>query len=275
MNTVNGLLTKISTLLLAPFESFPVSGLVLWGAVSGVVATYVFGRTSHQRRLAEVADQTRAQLLAMKLFKDDLSVTLRCQLELLKLTSQRLVYSVPPMIVMLIPFIFVLSQLAVWYEHEPLRVGARTVVQMELDEDAWSDLRNVELAAPPEVVVETESLRDDFAHTLCWRIRPKNPGRATLSWRLEGEEIRKELAVAEDAALICVSTRRPGSRTWDRLLHPGEAGFSSTDPIRSIEVEHAVRRSPIFGFDVPWWVTFLIASVVAALLARRFLGVHF
>lgn len=275
MNSLNTLLTRIGALLLAPFESYPVTGLVLWGAVSGVIATYLFGRTSSQRRLAEAADQTRAQLLAIRLFKDDLGVTFRCQLELLKATGKRLIHSVPPMVVMLIPFVFVLTQLAVWYEHAPLDVGEPVIVQMELTEDAWPALRNTKLESPAEIAVETESLRDDAEHTLCWRVRPQNPGHATLSWKLDGKEFDKDLAVADDASLMCVSPRRPGSGFWDRLLHPAEAGFSTADPVRSIDVQHATRQSPIFGLDVPWWATFLIASIVAALLVRRFLGVTF
>ena len=85
----------------------------------------------------------------------------------------------------------------------------------------------------------------------------------------------KEVAVAQESALVCVSTRRPGSTTWDRLLHPAEPGFSSGDPVQGIEVQHAARHSPIFGLDVPWWATFLIASIVAALVVRRFFGVQF
>ncbi len=274
MNNFNSWLTWIGAVLLDPFQSYPVTGLVLWGAVSGIVATYVFGRTSSQRRLAQVADQTRAQLLAIKLFKEDLRVTFQCQLALLKATGKRLAYSVPPMLVMIIPFLLVMVQLAVRYEKEPLRPGAATVVRMKLADDAWDTMSNVKLEAPPGVV-ETESLRDEFQHTLCWRIRPPKPGSIRLSWRLGGEEIHKEVAVAEEAALVCVSTRRPGTGVWDRLLHPAEAGFSSADPVQSIDVEHSVRRLPVFGLDVPWWATFLIASTISALMVRRLFGVHF
>ena len=72
-----------------------------------------------------------------------------------------------------------------------------------------------------------------------------------------------------------VSTRRPGTDVWDRLLHPAEAGFSDGDPVQSIDVQYAARRSPIFGLDVPWWATFLIASTFTALVVGRFCGVQF
>jgi len=74
---------------------------------------------------------------------------------------------------------------------------------------------------------------------------------------------------------VCVSTRRPRPDTWDRLLYPTEAGFSSADPVQSIDVQHAVRHSPIFGLNIPWWATFFITSTVSTLLFGRLVGVQF
>jgi hypothetical protein len=176
---------------------------------------------------------------------------------------------------MMIPFVLVMVQLAVRYEHVPLRPGETTVVQMKLAANAWDTLRDIQLEAPADVVVETQSHRDEFQHTLSWRIRPQKPGSITLSWDLAGEKLHKEVAVAQESALVSVSIRRPGTDTWDRLLHPAEAGFSAGDPVESIDVEHSMRSTPIFGVDVPWWATFLIASTVSALLVGRFVGVQF
>ena len=100
MDTINALLTSLGDLLLAPFRSRPATGLVFWSAVSGVCMAYVTGKTSNQRALRQAADNIRAQLFAIKLFKEDLVVTLRCQISLLKSTGQRLWHSLPPMLVL-------------------------------------------------------------------------------------------------------------------------------------------------------------------------------
>ena len=78
MTFLNSILTNLTATLLAPFTQIPLIGLVFWSAVAGVVMTVVFGKTSNQPALKRAADETRAQLLAIKLFKDDLSVTFRC-----------------------------------------------------------------------------------------------------------------------------------------------------------------------------------------------------
>ncbi len=83
MDRLNTFLTAAGEVLLAPFRQFPATGLVFWSVLTGIVMTYVFGKTSNQQALRRAADNIRAQLFAVKLFKDDLFVTFQCQTKLL------------------------------------------------------------------------------------------------------------------------------------------------------------------------------------------------
>ncbi len=276
MNPLNAILTRLFDWLLAPFEAWPLAGLVFWSAVCGVAMTFVFGKTSNQAALKRAADRTRAQLLAIKLFKDDLAVTFRCQVQLLKATGWRLLHSLPPMVVLIVPFTFILSQLGLRYEHQPLNTDRATVVSMQLSPSAWEQYQNVELEAPSNVVVETESLRDASQTTLYWRLRTTAAQTNPLRWTIGDQAIEKQLAVANDTGMVWpVSVRRPGPALIDRLLHPGETAFSNDGPVLDISVQHARRSTPVFGLDVPWWGTFFIVSILAALVVRRVLGVQF
>ena len=276
LNHFNTALTRLADWLLAPLATTPVVDLLCWSAVAGVVMTLVFGKTSNQNGLRWAVDQTRAQLLAIKLFKDDLGVTFRCQLQLLKATFWRLVYSLVPVLIMAIPFTLVLTQLALRYEHRPLTPGESTLVEMQLSGDAWPRYQDITLEVPDGVVAETESLRDATDHSLCWRIHPSAGRTATLRWRLGETTVTKDLAAADrPAQLLCVSTRRPGAGIVDRLLHPAEPGFPAAGPVRSITVDYPPRRTPVFGFNLPWWATFLLASILVALVVRRAVGVQF
>ena len=107
--------------------------------------TYVFGKTSNQRALRRAADNIRAQLFAVKLFKEDLFVTFQCQMTLLRSTGTRLLHSVPPMLVMIVPLLFVLTQLAMRYEFRPLVEGEQAVVAMHIKPDAWKANRDITL----------------------------------------------------------------------------------------------------------------------------------
>ena len=239
--------------------------------------TFVFGKTSNQRALKRAADETRAQLLAIKLFKDDLSVTFRCQVALLAATRRRLFHSLTPMFVMVVPFVLVLAHLAVHYEHRPLRSDESAIVIMRLAESAWDRGRDLALEPPTEGnLVATEALRDAEESALYWKVSPTRPGSVTLRWRFGDDVIDKRLAAADDVSrLTSVSVRRPGTGLFDRIIYPAEPGFDADSPVRSIEVRHPVRSTAVFGYDLPWWATFLIVSMLSAVLVRRHFGVQF
>ncbi|RMF78994.1 MAG: hypothetical protein D6744_09540 [Planctomycetota bacterium] len=73
---------------------------------------------------------------------------------------------------------------------------------------------------------------------------------------------------------------RPGSGTWqafgEQLLYPAEPAFAADSPIQRIEICGVQPLStPLFGWDINWVITFLIASIVAALIAKPWIGVQF
>jgi hypothetical protein len=72
-----------------------------------------------------------------------------------------------------------------------------------------------------------------------------------------------------------VSARRPDARLLERLLHPAEHAFDASAAVRAIVVHYPARATPILGLDVPWWLTFFIVSIVAALLAKPWIKVQF
>lgn len=276
MDTLNKLLTVVGDVLLAPFRNHPSLGLVFWSVVTGVVMTLVFGKTSNQRGLRRAADNIRAQLFAVKLFKEDLFVTFQCQLALLKFTGLRLWHSVPPMLVMLAPLLLVLTQLAMRYEYRPLAKGERAVVAMHVKPDHWKQLRTITLEDGAGFVVETEALRDEKTSTIWWRVRAEGDEPDRLEWRLNDLSISKEFPMAATPdRLRIANTIRPGRSFWDQVFYPAEPSLPDESPVGSIDIRLRPRETPILGLDIPWWATFFVVSMIAALVSGKLLGVQY
>ncbi len=277
MNWINGILTEISNLVLRPFASWPAQiTLVIVSVLAGIAMTIVFRHTSNQRALRAVANRIRAQLMCMRLFKDDLRVALSCQGSLLKSIGLRMCHALPPMAVLLIPFVLILSQLALRYESRPLPPGESVVAALHLSEAAWSANRNTAIQVPLGIQVETPPLRDDAEHTVYWRLRVDEPSAGALRWYVgPGVAEKTIVSTADPGRLLTVSVHRPGPGFWDRLLRPGEPGFDADGPVEAIDLYYPRRSTPFFGVDIPWWATFLIASMIAAMCVRPFLKVQF
>lgn len=276
MNVLNAILTAVSGAMLAPVARWPAwLVLVIVSAVSGVALAALFGRTSNQRALKAVAGRSRAQLMCMRLFKDDVKVALRCQWDLLKATGLRLWHSLPPMAVAIVPFVLVLAQLSLFFEHRPPAAGERVVVTLRAAPGRWADVEATTIQAPYGVAVETPALRDEGDRSVWWRLRIDDVPAGPLRWHVGGDLVEKSLVGGGAPALRAVSALRPGPGLWDRLLFPGEPGFPRGSAVESVEVRYPPRSTPILGFDVPWWGTFLIVSMLAAIVARPFLRVQF
>jgi len=277
MNALNSILTAITDTFFSLWAGGPAwAPLVVVSALAGLVAAIVFRFTSRQDLLRRDAELIQAQLLAMKLFRDDLGTICGSLGRLLRYTVLRLWHSLPPALVMGVPFVLLLVQLARWYEHAPLVPGDQALVLLQLSKDERSTTKNLALEQSAEFVVETPSLRDPEEHALYWRIGITQPREATLCWKLPRQKVEKRIAVVSDRQQhIAIDVRRPGPGWTDRLLHPGEAPFEASDTIRGIDVQYPRRSIPLLGLDLPWWATFLIVSALAAMFGGRVMRVQF
>lgn len=290
MNVLNAILVKLTGLLLAPFATLPSQvALVVIAAVAGVLAAVAFRYTSNQQALRRVADQIRANLLAMRLFKDDLRSVLGAQAGLLKASVLRLWYSLPPLAVLIVPFVLLLAQLSLWYEYEPLAPGDQAIVEVHVAPDAWAEYSGLELLAPDGIDVAgpvravAAAGNSPRLNVISWRLEPQTvpAGEEPLRLRLRlGDQVvaEKQLVVRNDHGanrLAFVSPLRPGPSFWDRLLYPGEPAFPADSPIQKIAISYRARANTLFGLRIHWVITFFVVSILAALAVKPLVKVQF
>jgi len=275
MSTFNRVICTVADAVLGTLAFLGPQGvLVVLSLAAGAIMLLVFRWTSNQHALKRVADRTRADLLAIRLFRDDPAVTLACQLDLLKASGWRLLHSLRPMAVMAVPFILLLIQMARWFEHRPLHPGEAVLVCVKLEPQAWPQdgMIDVRLDAPDGLVVETPALRIPSARQIDHRIRAAAPGDYRLRFTLNGRSFEKRLVVAD--AFVPLNPTRPGERLLDQLLHPGEPPLPDACGLAAIEVHYPSRSTGFFGLDVHWLITFFALSVLFALLAKPLLRVQ-
>lgn len=299
MNAVNAATQTIMEWVMAPLMAFPpIVALCVVSAVFGLLAMICFRYTSNQTALKRVADHTRANLLASRLFKDDMRVSLAAQGGMFKNAFLRLLYSIPPLIVLIIPFALIVAQLAMWYEFAPLKPDTEHVsVVAEVNPDAWDDALSATIETPEQVAVEarlrraawsTPAKTDEQGNEtqaaasggpeLRWRIKtlaPTSKEPALMKISIGGQTIEKQIVINDDAGgWHYVSPVRAGTNFWDRLLYPGEPAFAPDSPIQRIVIEYPSRSNPIFGLPIHWLITFFVVSIVGALAAKPFVKVQ-
>jgi len=245
--------------------------LALISGLAGVIFLLIYKYTSNQKAIGKARDQITANLLAVKIFNESISVTLNCQGKIILWALKLLLHSIIPALIMIVPVVFILSQLGGWYQNRPIHKGEEFLVSMSIKGDI-GELK-------PQLCPET----GNFADTLIgpvrvlseakvyWKLLAKKTGDHTLKFYIDAEEYDKSLIVGE--GLKRISVKRPGTKWYEAVLYPFEKPFDDQSQIKSIDVEY-IDRKPLFLGLSRWILFFFIFSFVCAFLFKGAFGVR-
>src|SRR5438128_12561596 len=116
---------------LGPFWS-----LVVISALAGILLVWIFGKVSNQQAIQKTRSRLSAELIALRLFKDDLRVFFGIQFQVLVWTLKYLRHSLVPMLILMVPALIILIQLNLHSGLRPLAVGESALVKVKLRDPA-------------------------------------------------------------------------------------------------------------------------------------------
>lgn len=256
--------------------SVPITRLSGWqsntiiSGIMGVVFLMIFKYTSNQRAIGKVKDNVKAQMLAMKLFKDSVPVTLQAQGRAFRGAFLLLFYSIRPMAVMIVPVLLILAQMALWYQAQPLSVGQESIITIELNNIEGSPMPDVSLQTGNALTVLTGPVRVLSKGEVYFKIKAVEDGLHRIVFTAGAEQVQKELAVGE--GFMRVSMKRPGQNWGQILFNPWEKPFAKDSLVKSVSIEYPQRLSRTSGTN--WWVGyFFVCSMIFAFAFKPFLNV--
>ncbi|HMF14181.1 MAG TPA: hypothetical protein VKE94_17820 [Gemmataceae bacterium] len=259
---LNAAANAIGGVLLAPVGALPGTlSATLVAIVSGVVLLLAFKYTSNQKAIKRVRADIKANLLALKLFKESARVALDAQGRILAGAFWLAVYAIVPILVMAVPVLLLITQLALWYQHRPLYGGEDAVVTLKLGGSIEAPWPNVRLEPTDALEVKTGPVRIQSKREICWDVLASQPGYHRLVFRVDGQTYDKEFAVGD--SFMRVSTLRPGKALKDVAENPAEKPFGPDSPVQGIEIAYPKRASWTSGTD-KWVYYWFIVSFVAA-----------
>lgn len=244
-------------------------GLAIISVLTGAVMLIAFRYTSNQKAIGRARDDITANLLALKLFKDELGVTFRSQGRIVGALLRLQWHMLRPLLIMLLPMLLLLGQMGARYQWRPLRPGEQTLISLRLA-PAHASLVDAQLDPGPAAIIEAGPVPG--GGELVWRVRAAVPGRHMLRVNIAGAAVEKELVVAD--TLERVSAERLGSRWTSQILHPTEPLLPAGGPVDSIAIQYPAVQSYLYGAN--WWIlSFFVLSMAAALLLKPVFKVRF
>jgi len=269
---VNVVTNAIGGFFLAPVASVPGwFSITVISAVLGVFLLVIFKYTSNQKAIGHVRDDIKANLLAVKLFKDSFSVTFRSQGNVFCASFKLLFYSIVPMLVMIVPVILIMAQMSLWYQACPLLPGDEPVIVRLKLNDNLDTFPQVALESLPAARTIIGPVRVFNKKEIFWKIKPVDEGNHNLIFHIGDRRYEKQLAIGE--GFMRLSPKRPGADFADILLYPLEKPFTSDSPVHSISINYPERDSRINGTD--WWIVyFFVVSMIFAFMFKPLIKVR-
>ena len=269
---INVPVNAVCKFLLAPIGFLPGwLSITIISAVTGLLLMVIFKYTSNQTAIGKVRDNIKANMLALKLFKDSISVTFQAQGQVFKGAFLLLFHAVRPMLVMIVPVSLLLAQMGLWYQCRPLLVGEQAMVTMQLNGDRESPWPKISIESMSSAEVVAGPVRVLSKRQVYWQIKARENTSRPIVFQVDNHRIEKELAIGDD--FMQVSIERPGLHWYDLLMNPVEKPFVAESVVNSISIDYPDRPSKICGTD--WWVVyFFIISMVFAFIFKPFLKVR-
>ena len=271
MSALHALLAQIFALCLDPFARFtPLVGLVLISALSGVVLVVGFRVASRPEAIRVAKRHVQAHLLAVRLYRDDLTVVFRSQLSLLRSLAVYMQNMLLPFLAMLLPFGLLFAHLDARYSTRALRPGERAIVKAVV---APATINRWRLETSDGIRIDSPPVRIPSRGEIVWRVQAATTGHHFVALVDGSNRVEKEarIAIEESGA----ARRRASPSFVSLFVAPTEPSIADGSEVESIEIDYPPLPLTVRGLHLHWIVLFLLASSVVALLLRKRLGAEF
>ncbi len=262
MGVVNLVIGRIFDVLFWPFLGLsPWFGMLFISLLTSFLMLWVFRMTSDQAGIRKAKNAIKAHLLELRLYKDNMRVSLRSQGRILKANLKYLTCNAKPLMVMIVPLLLILAQLNLWFGAAALKPGEETLVKLKVAKSQDPIGLDLGIESTGGVAVESPAVRIGDESEIAWRIRALKPGPAGLTFRVAGKALTKSVAVA-GRRLAKVSTLSVRGSLIKELLYPGEKPLPGGTPVKEIEILYPSRNLNFFGLGVNWLVAYFILSII-------------
>lgn len=271
VKSINSLTNVIGEHLFSSISLIPgwLSNTIIAALITPILLI-AFKYTSNQKAIGRVKNKIKENLLAMRLYKDNIAVILKSQASIFCSAVLLLVHSLRPMLIMIVPVSFLLVQMGLWYQYRPVKPNESIFVAMSLNNSGDQYWPEIKLHEDASIKVAKGPARILSKKMICWEIVGIKGGSHYIKFEIDNQEVTKHLSVGQGFRRI--SAKRPQDNWAQVLFHPVEKPFESDSPIKSISIEYPSRGSITSGSN-SWVVYFFIASMVIAFILKPLFNV--
>jgi hypothetical protein len=274
MWTFNAVLARIFEVIFLPFRRLsPWFGMIFISLLTGLLMIFIFRHTSNQEGIRKAKNKIKAHLLELRLYKDNMNLSLKAYGHILIANLKYLGHSVKPMLIMIVPVLLILIQLNLWFGSRSLDVGQEAVLKIKLEEGKNPLQTEIVVEPTAGISIETPALRIEDLREIDWRLRAIDKGVHVVTFRSENLSFSKQVAVGQNR-LSKISALKPGTSFLGQVFNPGERPLPKNSGIQSVEVAYPASGMNLFGGHIHWLIVFFALSIIFGFGLKGFFKVE-
>lgn len=241
--------------------------LIVFSVVLGILLIWLYRFVSFQKQLLLLKKKIATTALEPFLFADSARISLFTPLRLAVLAGKYMALSVPPLLLLAVPVIWLLGLWNQVIGYSELRPGQQVVVNILAEKSR--DIRQLQVEVEGNGFTTTPLVRS-YPEAQAWLGLRRAEGAGindnTLLIKVGSDALQIPLSVFPVLPVITASS-------WNRLLFPG-SNLKIPAGIREISIDYPARYFEISGINIPWVVLFLIVSMISGLVFAKILHIQ-
>ncbi len=271
---INTIVGKIFEILFLPFKNMsPWIGMFVVSLLTGLLMLFIYKFTSNQEGIRKVKNKIKAHLLELRLFKDSLSISFKAQGNILRANFKYIGYAMKPLLVMIIPVMFILIQLNFRFAYASFDPNQQTILRVQLMEGVPLMDTQIDIKTGSHIVLETPPLRIMESNEINWRIRTEEIGVHEIIIMIDGQEYTKSISVGQKT-LSRKSPLKTRKNFFKEFFYPIESPLPKSSPIKYIEITYPSRNMNLFGLGINWLIAYFALSIIIGFSLKGFFKVE-
>jgi hypothetical protein len=281
IHQINYFITRVFDIILYPFSFInEFWGILFLSILMSFVVLWIYKWVSSPRLIRRAKDQVKANILAIRLYKDSGRVIGISFLKSLLYTFKYFGLNFMPLLI-IIPILFpTFVQMDVRYGMRPFDVGEEIVIKAVLTQNPFDlDIKlqaneNFKPKMNPVFINAFKDLdRKKPIKEADWKMEATRVGITKIKIKVKDKVFEKNLIIG--ASRLALSNKKMEESNLEHFLYPAEKLLEGSNELKYIYIQYPGKSISFAGISTYWWVFNLILVVIIVLALKNRFGIEF
>lgn len=278
---INYFITRVFDIILYPFSFISEFwGILFLSILMSFVVLWIYKWVSSPRLIRATKDRIKANILAIRIYKDSGRVIAVSFLKSLLYTFKYFGLNLLPLLI-IIPILFpAFVQMDVRYGMRPFNVGEEIVIKAAFSENPFDldvQLQDSENFKPKMNPVFINAYKDadrtEPIKETNWKMEAAREGMTKIKIKVQDKVFDKDLIIG--ASRHALSNKKMEESGFEHFLYPAEKLLDGSNELKYIYIQYPGKSISFAGISTYWWVFNLILVVIIVLALKNRFGIEF